>query len=867
MLALLVSIVLLVAPQSLETSEPKVVEILTLPLADESSITLRLESMSVVSPSGVLARRSHGRETWTQLDGSRVKLWKANSLDDLWSGFLAFSPSGGLGWLESNGQRLVLMGLEDNSSPETRKGLRPGPWHLEPEGRPAAPPIEEICGVHDHSDDEGSIAGAAIPGVNIATLPRLVEMAIDADYEFTSMFATPTEAIDYILTLYGANSFILERDCNTRLRMNYIRTFDTADDLYNEPNPLNPFRNEWNENQTWVTRDLAQLLTGRRNLPYGGVAWLNAACTDHGYSVSGYMIGSFADSTQTNPGNWDIIVSTHEIGHNIGTLHTHDYDIDTCASGGVQRGTIMSYCHVVSGATSNVDLRFHRGTAEVAIAWEVENAPCLASDCNNNGTSDEEEITSGTLIDSNEDGIPDLCQDCDTNGVLDPIQIAAGAADLDQNGRPDSCDIDCNSNGVPDLADIASSKIADNDGNFIPDSCQIDCDGNGVADGVDLIVNVSRDLDRDGVIDSCEDCNSNGIADPTDLAGAVGLWTVQFSPPLLIELDGRSGVQRRTINPESAGIQSFSAIETADDNSIILAAIVNGESALFRFNRATADLLRITPSASAFPIANKLRLVPGTSGPLALCDVLDPINKRITRWRLSDGGSLGTVVQLSTDSLPRSFVRQASAYLIINADGTIMRSANEGSAPVAFAALPVGADATDILVASNGNVLASDRASDSIQKFSSTGDSLGRFDVGPVPTSSVALIDPQSLVTARQNPSVIFILTAGANAAVHGHRLSDGFYLRTYRIYRVDAVGSDGFAQIGSSPLDIDMDFELDSCQIPLSPDLNQDGFVNGIDLATLLSAWGSSDVVADINRDGIVGGFDLANILSAWTG
>ncbi len=866
MLALFTSIILVAAPQSIGKIEPSVVELLTLPLAPDSSITLRLESMSVVSPTGIVVHRSHGRESWAQMDASQVKMWKAKSLDGLWSGFLAFSPSGGLGWIELNGQRLVLMGCEENPA-ESGKGLRPGPWRLEPEGRPSAPPIEELCRVIDRPDDQGSIAGAAIPEVNIATLPRLVEMAVDADYEFTSMFATPMAAIDYILTLYGANSFILERDCNTRLRMNYIRTFDTADDLYNEPNPLNPFRDEWNANQTWVTRDLAQLLTGRRDLPYGGVAWLNAACTDHGYSVSGYMIGSFADSTQTNPGNWDIIVSTHEIGHNIGTLHTHNYGIDNCASGSVQRGTIMSYCHVVSGATSNVDLRFHRGTAEVVVGWVLNNAPCLASDCNNNGTSDAEEIASGALVDSNADGIPDLCQDCDANGVLDPIQIAAGAADVDQNGRPDFCDIDCNGNGVPDLADIGSGEIADDDGNFIPDSCQVDCDENGVADGVDLIVDVSRDLDRDGVIDSCEDCNGNGVADPTDLAGALGLWTVQFSPALLIELDGRSGVQRRTIDPSSAGIQSFSAIEAALDGSLLLVAITKGESALFRFDRTTAALSRLTTSASAFPVANKLRLVPGTSGSLAACDVLDPINKRITRWRLADGVSLGTMVQLASDSSPRSFARQASAYLIINADGTIVRSATEGSAPAPFGSLEVGADATDILVASDDRVLVSDRASDSIQKFSSTGASLGRFDLGPVPTSSVALIDPQSLVTARQNPSVIFILTAGANAAVHGHRLSDGNYLRTYRIYRVDAVGSDGFAQIGQSPLDIDMNFELDSCLETLPADLNNDGYVDGLDMATLLSAWGSSSVVADINLDGIVSGPDLAILLSGWTG
>jgi hypothetical protein len=47
--------------------------------------------------------------------------------------------------------------------------------------------------------------------------------------------------------------------------------------------------------------------------------------------------------------------------------------------------------------------------------------------------------------------------------------------------------------------------------------------------------------------------------------------------------------------------------------------------------------------------------------------------------------------------------------------------------------------------------------------------------------------------------------------------------------------------------------------------DLNGDGSVNGIDLAILLSAWGTSDANADINGDGTVNGFDLSVLLGFW--
>lgn len=46
--------------------------------------------------------------------------------------------------------------------------------------------------------------------------------------------------------------------------------------------------------------------------------------------------------------------------------------------------------------------------------------------------------------------------------------------------------------------------------------------------------------------------------------------------------------------------------------------------------------------------------------------------------------------------------------------------------------------------------------------------------------------------------------------------------------------------------------------------DLNQDGQVDGVDLATLLSAWGST-TGGDVNGDGAADGTDLAYILSNW--
>lgn len=55
------------------------------------------------------------------------------------------------------------------------------------------------------------------------------------------------------------------------------------------------------------------------------------------------------------------------------------------------------------------------------------------------------------------------------------------------------------------------------------------------------------------------------------------------------------------------------------------------------------------------------------------------------------------------------------------------------------------------------------------------------------------------------------------------------------------------------------------TCVPPNPSDLNDDGFVNGADLALLLGCWGTA--CADIDGSGSTDGSDLASMLSAWTG
>ena len=50
----------------------------------------------------------------------------------------------------------------------------------------------------------------------------------------------------------------------------------------------------------------------------------------------------------------------------------------------------------------------------------------------------------------------------------------------------------------------------------------------------------------------------------------------------------------------------------------------------------------------------------------------------------------------------------------------------------------------------------------------------------------------------------------------------------------------------------------------PCAGDTNGDGFVDGVDLASLLVNWGSTGT-ADLDGSGVIDGSDLATMLVAW--
>jgi len=725
------------------------------------------------------------------------------------------------------------------------RGLLSGLVRFDPSAGTSQPEVP-LCGADD--DVAGGVAsGVAGAGDIPPGVTPVIEIAVDTDYEYWQIFDDATAATEYVATLYGAISAIYRRDTDATLSVVFLRLADNPDDLFNNADPLGQFRDYWLANMQDVHRDLAQLLTGRRNLPYGGVAWLNATCEDFGYSVTGYIIGGFADPYVPAPGNWDLIVVAHELGHNVGSHHTHFYGLDACDQGQLQRGSIMSYCHTNSGATANIDLRFHRVCANFIEEFLVSQA-CIASDCDGDGIEDAEAISAGVVLDTNDDGIPDGCQDCDGDGIVDPVAIANSVvADTDGDGRPDSCEPDCNGNGVPDSLDIALGTSSDAYGDGVPDECEPDCNNNGIADYSDIQANMSIDLGRDALIDACQDCDGDGIPDLVELMGSHSIWVGSANSGEVRELHPRSGV---VIAVVPFGAQPVYDLAFGPDG------LLYGSSG--RVIMSVDPVSRVVTQVYQFASSVVARGL--AFGPSGILYVALSTN-RIEKIDVTSGQSLGPLTTNGAIVDPRDVcVRSDGRILVSCGDGCVRQYLPDGAGGpfIDFSGHPndfVGV----IELPNGGDIVVVSRAQKALWRFDGvTGGSLDRFDV----QASNLLASPWGLATSADGRAVV-ATSATSSSTVNGYNNVTGYVERTYRVYGADAPSATAIAIAPASSSDVNGNLVPDSCEGPLG-DLNGDGQVDAADLAIVLGAWGTP--IADLNSDGTTDGADIGILLGNWT-
>ena len=242
-------------------------------------------------------------------------------------------------------------------------------------------PPTDFCRGQLFAPQERPPFASASTGPPSGTALRVTDcrIAIETDWQLYDKFNSTTLLTNYVTGLVAAASEQFVTDVQTTLSIAYLGVHTLPDDPWTSQENggdtgdlLEEFRAYWNP--TWPAEaDLGHFLSGAS--VGGGIAYVNVLC-DHsfGFSVSASLSGTINWSTWSgNPGNfWDFMVFAHELGHNFGSLHTHDYcpPLDRCSDNCngqnvCTRGTLMSYCHLCPSGVSNVDLRFHPVTANI----------------------------------------------------------------------------------------------------------------------------------------------------------------------------------------------------------------------------------------------------------------------------------------------------------------------------------------------------------------------------------------------------------------------------------------------------------------------------------------------------------------------
>ena len=220
--------------------------------------------------------------------------------------------------------------------------------------------------------------------------PSTCRLAIETDHQLFQKFGSSSGLTNYVTSLVAAVSDVYMRDVQTTLSIAYLGVYTTAGDPWSTPDEggntasmLDEFRAAWNASGWPATADLAHFLSGA-NLG-GGIAYVNVLCNQSfGYGVSANLRGNLDWNAWTGSAGsftWDFVVLAHELGHNFGAAHTHDYcpPLDAChdncsSSTSCSQGTLMSYCHLCGGL-DNIDIEFHPNIAN--IMRERVDASCL----------------------------------------------------------------------------------------------------------------------------------------------------------------------------------------------------------------------------------------------------------------------------------------------------------------------------------------------------------------------------------------------------------------------------------------------------------------------------------------------------------
>ncbi len=238
------------------------------------------------------------------------------------------------------------------------------------------------------------------------TFPNLpVKMYFECDYDmYEEFYYSISEVADFVTSFFNVSIFIYQNE-------SIPFTIQTIE-VWTEPDPyiyydnsvdiLLAFGGTLEDN---FEGNLAHLLSTGHNQELGGIAWVGVLCQEfNNLDSSGRFAFSNIEPYYNNfpTYSWTVGCVTHEIGHNLGSMHTHacwwplpNYTIgalDSCyypefgfcfTYPHASIGTIMSYCHlwIGYGGGINFNLGFGQLPGDTIRRYYL-NAGCLIKELN-----------------------------------------------------------------------------------------------------------------------------------------------------------------------------------------------------------------------------------------------------------------------------------------------------------------------------------------------------------------------------------------------------------------------------------------------------------------------------------------------------
>jgi PKD repeat protein len=224
-----------------------------------------------------------------------------------------------------------------------------------------------------------------------------VKFYIEGDYALYQDKGSIEAAEEYITGLFAEVAVLYDNE-SIGIEISEIMVWDEPDGY--DQNDSGTALDQFKANNPDFNGDLASLYALGGN-GTGGLAWVDVLCVDD-WNYAYMNIGSSYNEVPTY--SWSVEVVAHEVGHNFGSRHTHacvwngnNTQIDDCGNeyyynnGNTPEGdacydhnnpilpdagTIMSYCHLITGIGIDLALGFGEQPGNV-IRSGYDGAACL----------------------------------------------------------------------------------------------------------------------------------------------------------------------------------------------------------------------------------------------------------------------------------------------------------------------------------------------------------------------------------------------------------------------------------------------------------------------------------------------------------